>query len=73
MKTFPTTVSIVKDGGNPIYNCIRVLVNDEAAGSFLEICGDDETNDGAKIVLDWEDWDEIVKVVQKHRKDWEWE
>jgi hypothetical protein len=58
---------------NPIFNSIQVGPDDEAAGSFLTIRGNDEQNDSAKISLDWEEWDELVKVVSKYRKDWEWD
>ena len=57
---------------NPIFNSIQVGPDDEAAGSFLTILGNDEQNDSAKISLDWEELDELVKVVSKYRKDWEW-
>jgi len=57
---------------NPIYNSIRVGPNDEAAGSYLKITGEDEHNKGASIDLNWEEWDTLVKVVKKYRKDWEW-
>ena len=40
--------------------------------AFLEIIGDDEMNDGAKLTLDWSEWDAIVEVVNKYRKDWEY-
>jgi len=57
---------------NPIYNSIKVGPNDEAAGSFLRITGEDEQNQGNIIDLDWDEWDTLVKVVTKYRKDWEW-
>jgi hypothetical protein len=49
-----------------------VSPQDEAAGSFLKITGEDEQNEGASISLDWEEWDTLVKVVAKYRKVWEW-
>jgi len=58
---------------NPIYNSIKVGPADEAAGSFLKITGEDEVNDGKSLSLDWDEWDTLVKVVAKYRKDWEWE
>ncbi len=58
---------------NPIYNSIQVGPADEAAGSFLRITGEDEQNQGNIIDLDWEEWDALVEVVAKYRKDWEWE
>jgi hypothetical protein len=57
---------------NPIYNCIKVGPDDEAAGSFLRISGENEDNEGSSISLDWEEWDTLVEVVAKYRKDWEW-
>ena len=78
MKNLPIQVSILPENKgyglkpNPIFNCIKVCINDEAAGSFLEIIGDDEMNDGAKLTLDWIEWDAIVEVVNKYRKDWEY-
>jgi hypothetical protein len=58
---------------NPIYNSIQVGPDDESAGSFLKIVGEDEHNDSASLSLNWEEWDTLVKVVEKYRKDWEWE
>ena len=83
MKNLPIQVSIYPEKKdpewalcglkpNPIFNCIKVGINDEATGSFLEIIGDDEANDGAKLTLDWSEWDAIVEVVNKYRKDWEY-
>ena len=73
-KEVVTKVSIKSSNPNwnPIFNSIQVGPDDEAAGSFLNIRGNDEQNDSAKISLDWEEWDELVKVVSKYRKDWEW-
>ena len=69
-----TQVSILNNepGANPVYDCIKVGPDDEAAGSFLKIVGDDTQNDGATIKLDWEEWDALVYVVAKHRASWEW-
>lgn len=74
-KEIVTQVSIKSTDSdwNPIYNSIQVGPADEAAGSFLRITGKDNQNDGAKIDLDWEEWDALVEVVAKYRKDWEWE
>ena len=57
---------------NPFYNSIKVGPNDEAAGSFLRITGEDEQNQGNTIDLDWDEWDTLVEVVAKYRKDWVW-
>jgi hypothetical protein len=74
MKTIPTKVSIqsANPDWNPIFNSIQVGPNDEAAGSFLTIYGNDTQNNNAKISLEWEEWDELVKVVRKYRNDWDW-
>jgi hypothetical protein len=75
-KEVVTQVSIKGSCGehqwNPIYNCIKVGPDDEAAGSFLRISGEDEGNEGSSISFDWEEWDALVEVVAKYRKEWEW-
>ncbi len=73
-KEVVTQVSIKSNNPNwnPIYNSIKVGPNDESAGSYLKITGDDEMNNGNSIYLDWEEWDTLVEVVEKYRKDWEW-
>jgi len=73
-KTVPIKVSIKSDtpDWNPIFNSIQVGPNDEAAGSFLTICGTDNNNDSAQVSLDWSEWDELVRVVAKYRNDWDW-
>lgn len=76
-KEIVTQVSIkaTNSDWNPIYNSIQVGPQDEAGGSFLRIIGDDYQNEGAgaSINLDWEEWDALVEVVAKYRKDWEWQ
>jgi hypothetical protein len=75
MKTVITQVAIVNEsqvGSNPIFNCIHVGPHDEAGGSFLQIRGEDEQNDGCVVSLEWEEFDKIVEVVAKYRKQWEW-
>jgi hypothetical protein len=74
MKTIPIKVSIksASPDWNPIFNSIQVGPDDEAAGSFLVIYGNDSQNDSAKISLDWDEWDDLVKVVRKYRNKWEW-
>jgi len=73
-KEVVTSVSIKSNNPNwnPIYNSIQVGPNDKAAGSYLKITGEDEMNNGNSIYLDWEEWDNLVEVVAKYRKDWEW-
>jgi hypothetical protein len=29
-------------------------------------------NEGKSLSFDWEEWDNLVEVVAKYRKDWEW-
>jgi hypothetical protein len=75
-KEIVTQVSIKsndRNNWNPIYNSIKVGPDDESAGSFLKITGEDDQNDGNSISLDWDEWDTLVEVVAKYRKDWEWE
>ena len=74
MKETITQVSIASDRNeaNPIYNCIKVGPDDEAAGSYLKITGEDEMNEGKSLSFDWEEWDTLVEVVAKYRKEWEW-
>ncbi len=74
MKTIPIKVSIKSDSPdwNPIFNSIQVGPYDEAAGSFLTICGVNDANDSSHVSLDWGEWDELVRVVSKYRNDWEW-
>lgn len=75
-KEVVTQVSIKGSCGehqwNPIYNCIKVGPDDEAAGSYLKITGEDEMNEGKSLSFDWEEWDNLVEVVAKYRKVWEW-
>jgi len=74
MKSIPIKVSIKSASldWNPIFNSVQVGVDDEASGSFLIIYGNDSQNDSAKISLDWDEWDDLVKVVRKYRNEWEW-
>ena len=74
MKTIPIKVSIKSASldWNPVFNSLQVGVDDEAAGSFLVIYGDNERDESAKISLDWDEWDDLVKVVRKYRNEWEW-
>lgn len=74
-KEILTQVSIksnYRNNWNPIYNCIKVGPDDEAGGSYLKITGEDEMNEGKSLSFDWEEWDTLVEVVAKYRKDWEW-
>ena len=73
-KEVVTQVSIKADRSDwhPIFNTIKVGPDDEAGGSYLKIIGEDEMNDGRALSLDWDEWDNLVEVVAKYRKDWEW-
>ena len=75
MKTVITQVAIVNEnevGSNPTFNCIQIGPADLGGGSFLEIRGEDYANDGCVVSLEWEEFDKIVEVVAKYRKQWEW-
>ena len=74
MKEVITEVSIKADRSdwNAVFNSIKVGPDDEGAGSYLKIVGEDENNEGSVLTLDWEEWDALVEVVAKYRKEWEW-
>ncbi len=74
MKEVITQVSIKskRSDWHPIYNTIKAGPADEAGGSYLKITGEDEMNNGASLTFDWDEWDNLVEVVAKYRKDWEW-
>jgi hypothetical protein len=71
-KEIVTQVSIKSSNPNwnPVFNSLNVGPDDEGGGSYLKIIGEDEGGSG--IQLDWEEWDTLVKVVAKYRKDWEY-
>ena len=82
MKPVITKIALINDNTdeskyltNPIFNCIEVGPNDEAAGSFLNI---KLTNDIAEqlqpgeISLNWHEWDALVSTVAQYREQWEW-
>lgn len=71
MKTIPTTISIVRGGGHPVFNCIKVGIDDEAAGTYLTIKDETESGNCETIRLDWQEWDAIVETVAKYREEWE--
>ena len=74
MKEVITQVSIKSDRANwnSVFNSIKVGPDDEGGGSYLKIVGEDENNEGRYINLDWQEWDALVDVVAKYRKQWEW-
>ena len=56
---------------NPVFNCLEVKVDDNAAGSFLvlERAGSDQPE---TISMDWDEWDKVCEVVAKYREAWTW-
>ena len=85
-KTIPTQFSIYRkpsvqgnttqymdEGGNPIYNCIKIKMDSEGGGSFLAITDETDRGDGATVSFDWDEWDAVVEAVAEVRKDWEYE
>lgn len=73
-KEVVTQVSIKSDRSDwhPIFNTIKVGPDDEAGGSYLKLVGEDEMNNGNVLTMDWDEWDNLVEVVAKYRKDWDW-
>jgi len=81
MKPVITKISLINDDpksphlSNPIFDCIEIGPDDEAAGSYLRI---KLTNEQAEqlqpgeITLDWNEWDAIIKTVEQYRPQWEW-
>lgn len=81
MKQVITKISLINEDpeaeylNNPIFNCIEVGPDDEAAGSCLRI---KLTNDTAEqlqpgeITLNWNEWDAIIKTVEQYRPQWQW-
>jgi len=82
MKPVITRISLINDDtkspylNNPIFSCIEVGPDDEAAGSFLRIKLTSETGERlqpGEITLDWNEWDAITKIVEQYRTQWDWE
>jgi hypothetical protein len=82
MKPVITKISLINDDtespylNNPIFSCIEVGPDDEAAGSFLRIKLTNETGERlqpGEITLDWNEWDAIIKTVEQYRTQWDWE
>jgi len=82
MKPVITKISLINDDpkspylNNPIFSCIEVGPDDEAAGSFLRIKLTNETGERlqpGEITLDWNEWDAIIKIVEQYRTQWDWE
>ena len=73
-KEVVTQVSIKanRSDWHPLFNTIKVGPDDEAGGSYLKIVGEDDMNNGRVLSLDWDEWDNLVEVVAKYRKEWEW-
>lgn len=73
-KATPTTISVYnKKTGNPVFDCFKISVEDEGAGSFLKLIGDDEANQGSHLTFDWDEWDAVVSAVEKYRPLWQTE
>ena len=82
MKPVITRISLINDDpkspylNNPIFSCIEVGPDDEAAGSFLRIKLTTEIGEKlqpGEITLDWNEWDALIKIVEQYRTQWEWE
>jgi hypothetical protein len=82
MKPVITKISLINDDpkspylNNPIFNCIEVGPDDDAAGSFLRIKLNSDDSDKlqpGEISLDWKDWDALTKTVEQYRSQWQWE
>jgi len=82
MKPVITRISLINDDpkspylNNPIFSCIEVGPDDEAAGSFLRIKLTTEIGEKlqpGEIALDWNEWDALIKIVEQYRTQWEWE
>ena len=85
-KTLTTQVSIFREpsnietpnggyrdhGGNPVFDCIKVALDDEAGGGYLKITDETEGGEGASVSFDWDEWDKVVEVVAEMRKDWDY-
>lgn len=72
MKKIITEVAITAEGKNP--TCEAFIVRPESAGggSYLKLVGEDDTNNGNYLLIEWNEWDAIVEVVAQYRKQWEW-
>ena len=82
MKQVITKISLINEDpkspylNNPIFSCIEVGPDDEAAGSFLRIKLTNETGERlqpGEITLDWNEWDALIKTVEQYRSQWDWE
>ena len=82
MKPVITRISLINEDpkspylNNPIFSCIEVGPDDEAAGSFLRIKLTTEIGEKlqpGEITLDWNEWDALIKIVEQYRTQWEWE
>ena len=60
-------------GGNPVFDCIKISLKDEAGGSYLKITNETEASEGDSVSFDWDEWDAVVGAVAKARKDWSYE
>ena len=70
-KTIPSSFAIYTETGNPVYDCVKVSLDDESAGTFIKITDETDGGDGETVKLMFEEWDAIVEVVAANRKQWE--
>ncbi len=73
MKTTITKVIVSREDSEygPLCEGFRISPESAGGGSFLSITAEDDQNNGSKIVFNWDEWDEIVKVVAQYREEWE--
>ena len=73
MKTTIAKVIVSREDSEygPLCEGFRIEPETEGGGSFLSISAEDDQNNGSRIVFNWDEWDEIVKVVAQYRKEWE--
>ena len=68
-----TTVNklLQNNNWNASFNSIQISFQDEGAGGFLRIHGEDDRSDGSEINLDWGEWDSLVDAVNSVRHLWD--
>jgi len=73
MNTIPIKIAVKDDQGdwNPVFNSIQISLQDEGAGGFLRIHGENCRSDGSKIDLEWSEWDSLVDAVNSVRHIWD--
>ena len=73
MNTIPIKISIKNEQGdwNPVFNSLQISIQDEGAGGFLRIHGENCRSDGSEIDLEWGEWDSLVDAVNSVRHLWD--